>query len=228
MSTILPHMVCGLSANLECMSEMCCTRLAENTGRKRSPLWHHRTTLSGCIFAAEACKVCGVEQRAPPIFGRAAITFGIGSHSSLFCYDSPRSSATGIAFTRDRLVNFAQIFNRAHSTLLVMAALRSGCGHYIFALWFLSSSFFIPRLISAVADWMFTILRHMMWPYCEFRMHVWNVLYTWLAGNAGPKNLFLVWKFFTSAFCTQFLFSTNKSYNRTFFLRKWTTCLSPN
>jgi len=37
------------------MSEMCCTRLAENTGRKKSPFWHHRTTLSGCIFAAEAC-----------------------------------------------------------------------------------------------------------------------------------------------------------------------------
>jgi len=27
------------------MSEMCCTRLAENTGRKKSPFWHHRTTL---------------------------------------------------------------------------------------------------------------------------------------------------------------------------------------
>jgi len=27
---------CGLSANLECMSEMCCTWLAENTGRKNS------------------------------------------------------------------------------------------------------------------------------------------------------------------------------------------------
>ena len=26
---------------------------------------------------------CGVEQRAPPIFGRAAITLGIGPHSSL-------------------------------------------------------------------------------------------------------------------------------------------------
>jgi len=26
---------CGLSANLECRSEMCCTRLAENTGRKK-------------------------------------------------------------------------------------------------------------------------------------------------------------------------------------------------
>ena len=32
---------------------MCCTRLAENTGRKKSPFCHHRTTLSGCIFAAE-------------------------------------------------------------------------------------------------------------------------------------------------------------------------------
>ena len=29
-------------------------------------------------------KLCGVEQRAPPIFGRAAITLGIGPHSSLF------------------------------------------------------------------------------------------------------------------------------------------------
>jgi len=33
MSAIL-HTWCGLSVNLECMSEMCCTRLAENTGRK--------------------------------------------------------------------------------------------------------------------------------------------------------------------------------------------------
>jgi len=28
------HTRCGLSANLECMSEVCCMRLAENTGRK--------------------------------------------------------------------------------------------------------------------------------------------------------------------------------------------------
>jgi len=45
---------CGLSANLECMSEMCGTRLAANTGRKKSSFWHHRTTLSGCIFATKA------------------------------------------------------------------------------------------------------------------------------------------------------------------------------
>jgi len=37
--------------------------------------------------------------------------------------------------------------------------------------------FFIHRLISSVADWMSTILRHVMWPWCEFRMHVWNVLH---------------------------------------------------
>jgi len=37
------------------MSEICCVRLAENTGRKKSPFSHHPTTLMGCIFAAEAC-----------------------------------------------------------------------------------------------------------------------------------------------------------------------------
>ena len=135
------HTRCGLSANLECRYQTCCTRLAENTGRKKSPSGHRRTTLSGYIFAtkaridnrkkllnsnnsptcphnmanispleAEICwrvwgtpanfnrfrvlaallhgtlvvgvsqKRCGVEQRAPPIFGRAAITLGIGPH----------------------------------------------------------------------------------------------------------------------------------------------------
>jgi len=49
------HTWCGLSANLECMSEMCCTWLVENTGRKNLPSRHHRTTLSGHIFATKAC-----------------------------------------------------------------------------------------------------------------------------------------------------------------------------
>jgi len=60
MSTILQFCAwCGLSANLECRSEMCCTWLAENTGCKKiaknSPSAHHCTTLSGCIFATKAC-----------------------------------------------------------------------------------------------------------------------------------------------------------------------------
>jgi len=36
-------------------------------------------------------------------------------------------------------------------------------GHYIFPCGFCLSSFF-PRLISAVGDWMSSILLHMMWP----------------------------------------------------------------
>ena len=50
---------CGPCANLECRSEMCCTQLARNAGPKKItrnlPSWHHRTTLSGCIFATKAC-----------------------------------------------------------------------------------------------------------------------------------------------------------------------------
>ena len=42
---------------------------------------------------------------------------------------------------------------------------------YIFNLLFVLSSFF-PCLISAVRDWMSAILPHMVWPLCEFRMHV--------------------------------------------------------
>jgi len=60
MSAILPHLIiiiiilfartwCGLSANVRCRSETCCTRFAENTGRKKcqkSPSGHHRTSFS--------------------------------------------------------------------------------------------------------------------------------------------------------------------------------------
>ena len=53
------HTWCGLSANLRYRSETCCTRLAENTGRKKSrqksPSGHHRTTLLGYSFATKAC-----------------------------------------------------------------------------------------------------------------------------------------------------------------------------
>jgi len=62
------------------------------------------------------------------------------------------SPATGVA-------NIVEFF---------MAALWYRAGHYIFALWFLSSSsiflLLFPPLISAAAEWTSTILRHMMWP----------------------------------------------------------------
>ena len=40
------HTWCGLSANLECRSQMCCMRLAENTGRKKSPKISHLCTIA--------------------------------------------------------------------------------------------------------------------------------------------------------------------------------------
>ena len=47
------HTWYGLSADLGCRSETCCTRLAENTGCKKiaknSPSGHHRTNLSAYI-----------------------------------------------------------------------------------------------------------------------------------------------------------------------------------
>ena len=54
---------------------------------------------------------------------------------------------------------------RRYDFILFMAALWNRAGH-IFALWFLSSIYlsFFPRLISAAADRMSTILPHMVWP----------------------------------------------------------------
>jgi len=47
------HTRCGLSANLECRFEICCTRFAENTGRKnrqKLAIWApSHNILSGCI-----------------------------------------------------------------------------------------------------------------------------------------------------------------------------------
>jgi len=49
------HTWCGLSANLECKSEMCCTWLAENMAHKNSPFVHYHAILSGYIFTTKAC-----------------------------------------------------------------------------------------------------------------------------------------------------------------------------
>ena len=45
------HTWCGLSANLECMSEMCCMQLAENTGCKNYTKNRHLRTIAQCSWA---------------------------------------------------------------------------------------------------------------------------------------------------------------------------------
>jgi len=42
---------CGLSSNLGCRSETCCTRLAENTGCKKSPRIRHLCTIAQLCWA---------------------------------------------------------------------------------------------------------------------------------------------------------------------------------
>jgi len=140
------HTWCGLSANLRCRSETCCTALAANAGRKMSSKNRHLGTIAqlcraiasqlrhvltiqknllssnisstrshnmvnfgplvaeigpvvwaplqistGFVSWQHYCtalqyrasaKLCGVDQRAPPVFSRAAITLGTGPHSS--------------------------------------------------------------------------------------------------------------------------------------------------
>ena len=53
------HTWCGPSAKIKmqllCRSKMCCMQLTGNRGCKKSPFWHHRTSLSGYIFVTKAC-----------------------------------------------------------------------------------------------------------------------------------------------------------------------------
>ena len=58
---------------------------------------------------------------------------------------------------------FQLAYPEFHGKLFFMVVLCNRADQYIFALWFISS-FFIPRLMSAAADWMSTILLHMVWP----------------------------------------------------------------
>ena len=75
------------------------------------------------------------------------------SHVAAVCHHK-RSASSRILYCR---------YSTQYSHL-VMAALRSRCGHYIFALSSIFFYLFFPRLISAATDWMSTILLHMAWP----------------------------------------------------------------
>ena len=61
-----------------------------------------------------------------------------------------------------KILHYSQPTHVVLFTALIMVALCNRADHYIFILFLLSS--FFPRLISAVGDWMLTILLHMVWP----------------------------------------------------------------
>jgi len=66
MSTILPNMLWS-SANLECMSEMCGTRLAENTGRKKVAKNRHLGTI------AQLCRAISSQLRHVSTIGKKLV-----------------------------------------------------------------------------------------------------------------------------------------------------------
>ena len=58
------HTWCGLSANLRCRSETCCTRLAANTGRKKSSKNRHLGTI------AQLCRAISLQLRHVSTIGK--------------------------------------------------------------------------------------------------------------------------------------------------------------
>ena len=58
------HTWCGLSANLECMSEMCCTWFAESTGRKNDAKNRHLGTI------AQLCRAISSQLRHASTIGK--------------------------------------------------------------------------------------------------------------------------------------------------------------
>ena len=109
---------------------------------------------------------------------------------------------SGIGLAEIRWMWYCRRISVCWSVSLPYACIKTTCYRVARFLWlpcvadadiiFLSCFFFLffRRLISAVAEWMFTILRHMMsWcgPSANLECRP-ETCCTWLAGNAGPKN----------------------------------------
>ena len=138
--------------------------------RKKSPSGHHPTTLSGYIFAkacidnreknslssniSSTCPHNMVNFELRPTSGwDRFVTLG---HPYTFQRVSRLGSVIARQCSSGHQPNFAAM-NRGRHLCLAGRPSRWALAH-------ISSLFFFPRLISAVADWMFTILRHIMWP----------------------------------------------------------------
>jgi len=70
------HTWCGLSANLECRSEMCCTQLAENTGCKKVAKNRHLRTI------AQLCRAISSQLRNASTIGINLLSSSMSSRCS--------------------------------------------------------------------------------------------------------------------------------------------------
>jgi len=124
------HTWCGLSANLRCRSETCCTRLAETQDAKNSP--------------------------------KIAIWAPSHNFVGLYLYFLTLNDLEDIQSSQvDRPTEISYRRTAHQMRTLYFCPVVSSSSFYPF-----------PRLFSAVAEWMSTILPHMVWPKCEFRTQV--------------------------------------------------------
>jgi len=72
----------------------------DRSGSLRHPCKFQRVSRLGSVTArhlvVSVSQLCGVEQRTPPMFGRATITLGIGRHSSIHRQTLPRQAVVGV------------------------------------------------------------------------------------------------------------------------------------
>jgi len=96
-------------------------------------------------------------------YTRATVELGIGPHSTAWAIEKRRQ--------------------------LIMVALCNRADHYILPCNFYLLLSFFPRLISAAACWMSTILWHMAWPYSANLECRSEMCCSRLAANTGRKNV---------------------------------------
>ena len=103
-------------------------------------------------------------------------------HGSHRTSDGKSPSFLQVLFAVNIRLSFAYVMNKlyvhkmqsSHECCNYGRPMKQGISLYfypVFSFYLLLSSFF-PGLISAAAHWSSTILPHMVWPQCEFRMHV--------------------------------------------------------
>ena len=161
--------------------------------RQKSPSGHHPTTLSGYIFATKACidnrKISLLSSNISSTCPHNMVNFGsLAAEIVSLVWGTPGSFngfrilaallygtlVVGVsqiaAFNRGRhLYSAGRPSGWAFAHILVyylrspyvigQTIIFSCCGLFFFFFFFFS-----PRLISAVGDWMFTILWRMVWP----------------------------------------------------------------
>ena len=165
------HTWCGLSANLRCRSETCCTRLAENTGRKKVAKNRHLGTI------AQLCRAIPSQLRHVSTIGKKLFNNDTSStcpHNMVNFGLLTAEICWQVWGTRANFNGFRVLAALLHGTLVVGVSqtlhrwtegatyIRQG-GHHV-GHWPTFLVLFFPRLISSVGDWMSTILPHMVWP----------------------------------------------------------------